>query len=159
MRLSAYKRPESVLVLVYTRNSEVLLMRRHQPKDFWQSVTGSLETDETPLQAARRELQEETGLASQGLKDCHHSHSFEIYPLWRHRYAPGVTRNREHVFRLCLPSRMDISIDRKEHETFVWLNKHDALKRVSSYTNKDAIERWVPESATFVDLQSSDSDA
>lgn len=146
-------------MLVYTKNSEVLLMRRLQPKGFWQSVTGSLEPGETPLQAARRELCEETGLCAHGLKDCHHSQSFEIYPLWRHRYAPGTTENREHVFRLCLASAVSVAIDRREHEAFAWLNKQDALKRVSSYTNREAIERWVPGLAAINNRQESVSDA
>lgn len=159
MQPSLYKRPESVLVLVYTKNSEILLMRRLVPKDFWQSVTGSLEQGETPLQAARRELREETDLSAHGLEDCHHSHGFEIYPLWRHRYAPGTTTNREHVFRLCLASAVAVAIDRKEHEAFVWLTRQEALRRVSSYTNREAIERWVPEPVTMNDRQESVSDA
>ena len=159
MTVSTYKRPESVLVVVYTIRSEVLLLRRLQPKGFWQSVTGSLEAGESPFQAARRELSEETGLSSHGLKDCHHSNSFEIYPLWRHRYEPGVIRNREHVFRLCLSSSMAISIDHKEHEAVVWLEKQEALKRVSSYTNRDAIDRWVSDSASANVSPESVSDA
>jgi dATP pyrophosphohydrolase len=134
-------------------------MRRLQPNDFWQSVTGSLQPDETPLQAARRELREETGLSDRGLKDCHHSHRFEIYPLWRHRYAPGVTKNREHVFRLCLDSAVSVTLDRKEHEIFIWLSRQEALRRVSSYTNREAIERWVPELAAVANRRESIRDA
>ncbi|MEN8130153.1 MAG: dihydroneopterin triphosphate diphosphatase [Pseudomonadota bacterium] len=140
-----YKRPESVLIVVYTIACEVLVLRRLQPMGFWQSVTGSLEWGEQPLQAARRELEEETGLPAEGIVNCQQSHSFEIYPLWRHRYAPGVTRNLEHVFHLCLPSSREIAVDEAEHDAFLWCSREIAIARVSSYTNRDAIVQWVPE--------------
>jgi dATP pyrophosphohydrolase len=140
-----YKRPESVLVVVYTLDGHVLLLRRIQPKDFWQSVTGSLKSGESPLEAASRELSEETGLSSQGLCDCHQSHAFVIYPHWRHHYAPGVTQNREYVFRLAVPVCREIELDTTEHDAYLWLPKFDAAAQVQSYTNRDAIEQWVPE--------------
>ncbi len=145
MEHSRYKRPESILVVVYTIEPRVLLLRRRQPVNFWQSVTGSLEWDETPKQAAHREIKEETGLSSQGLMDCHQSHTFQIFPRWRPLYAPGVTENLEHVFRLCMDNHADIMLDPAEHEAYEWLSKHDALQWVSSYTNRDAIQQWVPD--------------
>ena len=140
-----YKRPESVLVVVYTLDGQVLLLRRVQPPNFWQSVTGSLKWGESPLEAACRELSEETGLSSQGLCDCHQSHAFVIYPYWRQQYAPGVTQNKEYVLRLALPVCRDIELDATEHETYLWLPKSDAAAQVNSYTNRDAIVQWVPE--------------
>ena len=59
-----FKRPESVLVVVTTRAGKVLLLRRADHPEFWQSITGSMEWgDEQPVEAAARELREETGIA------------------------------------------------------------------------------------------------
>ena len=71
-----YKRPESVLVLVYTTTGYVLVLRRIKPENFWQSVTGSLEWGEQAFDAAVRELKEETGLDATGLIDCNFSQQF-----------------------------------------------------------------------------------
>ena len=141
-----YKRPESVLVLVYTSAGEVLLLRRRQPDDFWQSVTGSLEPGETPLDAARRELREETGLAlDEGLVDCRTTNRFVILPAWRTRYAPDVTHNLEYVFRVAFAERPVIRIDPAEHLEYRWLDRQAAAALTGSYTNRDAILAWVPD--------------
>ncbi len=97
---SRYRRPESVLVLVYTPQAEVLLLERRRPFAFWQSVTGSLEHGETHAAAAPRELAEETGLGGEGqLSFSGRQRVFEIDPRWRHRYPPGVTHNTEYEYR------------------------------------------------------------
>ena len=120
------------------------MMRRIYPKDFWQSVTGSLEWDEQPHEAAVRELQEETGLQDQNIHDCHYSQTFEIYSIWRDRYAPGVTQNLEHVFCLQLAEKVDIRLNPKEHDAYKWLPRNQAIDLAFSYTNQEAILRWVP---------------
>lgn len=139
-----FKRPESVLVVVYSADVQVLMLRRHEPPNFWQSVTGSLEWGEQPEQAARRELVEETGLDAALLEDCHESHLFEIYEIWRHRYAEGITENREHVFRLAVPEACPVTLDALEHSEYEWLPRVEAAQRASSYTNRQAILDWVP---------------
>ncbi|MFP5504763.1 MAG: dihydroneopterin triphosphate diphosphatase [Gammaproteobacteria bacterium] len=139
-----YKRPESVLVLVHTVAGEVLLLRRRAPDDFWQSVTGSLEWGETPAQAARRELFEETGLATgDALIDCNTLNRFPILPAWRARYAPDVTENLEHVFRIGFAERPAIRLDPAEHLEYRWLDRDAAAAQATSHTNRDAILAWV----------------
>ena len=138
-----YKRPESVLVLVCTRDAEVLLLRRVEPADFWQSVTGSLRWGESAPEAARRELQEETGLAPEAIEDCARTNRFPIHPAWRARYAPAVQENIEHVFRVCLDGRPTIRLNPREHDAFEWLPAAEAAARVFSWTNRDAITELV----------------
>lgn len=118
-------------------------MERADKTGFWQSVTGSVEGDETPLQAAIREVHEETGLdASQyNLQDWQASNVYEIYPHWRHRYAPGVVENREHLFGLELPSALPIKLEPNEHVRYEWVDWRNAAERVFSWTNVDALKR------------------
>jgi len=141
---TAYKQPESVLVVIYTLAGEVLLLERRQPAGYWQSVTGSLEWGETASAAAVREVREETGLeAGAALVDCGYSNRFEIIPGWRARYAPDVQTNLEHVFRLKCSGRPEIRINPAEHGDFGWFSREEALQRASSRTNHDAIARYV----------------
>ncbi len=135
-----YKRPESVLVLVYNNAGEVLLMRRTKPADFIQSVTGGLAWGESAVQAARRELREETGIeAGNGLVNLHRQVSFPIKPAWRSRYGPSAQNNREHWFALRLPGRRLVRLNSREHSEYFWLPWPEAARLVTSWTNRDAI--------------------
>ena len=137
----AYKIPVSVLVLVHTPDLHVLLIERADRPGFWQSVTGSQDAGETLEQTALRELYEETGIdgARYGLTDWKQQTVFEIYPHWRHRYAPGVTHNTENVFSVEVPPLIDVRLDPREHIAHAWLPWQDAAERVFSCSNAQAI--------------------
>jgi dATP pyrophosphohydrolase len=137
-----YKRPESVLVIVHTTAGEVLMLRRVEPPDFWQSVTGSLRWGETPAAAARRELREETLIDMEPL-DCRTSNRFPILPAWRRRYAPDVTTNLEHVFRVECPVRPAVTLNPREHNSYRWLPCEEAAALAASWTNREALLRFV----------------
>jgi dihydroneopterin triphosphate diphosphatase len=138
----SYKLPVSVLVVVHTADLEVLLLERASHAGYWQSVTGSLDSLEEPLEhAAARELAEETGIdAAQGrLTRWNVTNTFEIYARWRHRFAPGVTHNTEHVFGFRLPLRMPVTLSPEEHVAFEWLPWREAAAKCFSWSNRDAI--------------------
>lgn len=140
----AYKRPESVLVVIHSVDAKVLVMQRKGVgrEAFWQSMTGSLEPGELPEQAAQRELFEETGL-THSVQSCHLSTRFEIRQAALHRYAPGTRWNTEHLFQCLLPQPTEIRLAEDEHTAYEWLPKHEALERIWSSSNREAVMQLV----------------
>lgn len=139
------KIPISVLVVIYKSNGEVLLIERADKVNFWQSVTGSVDSlDEDLWIAAAREVLEETGiniatLPVGSLQDMQHQIEYEIYPQWRYRYAPGVIINTEHWFSLLVPDDTPIQLAPREHVAYQWLDFVDAAKKCFSPSNGEAI--------------------
>ena len=145
-----WKIPESVLVVIHTPALDVLLIRRADAADgieFWQSVTGSKDSADEPLTlTAAREVAEETGIdCTEGsalapqLVDWQVRNIYEIYPQWRARYAPGVTRNTEHLFGLCVPERVEPTLNPREHTAWQWLPFREAADACFSPSNAEAI--------------------
>ncbi len=142
-----YKIPESVLVVIHTADLDVLLIERVDHPGFWQSVTGSKDSVEEDLQeTAVREVAEETGIVIgspkvplANLRDWNLRNVYEIYPVWRHRYAPGVTHNVEHVFGLRVPRELEVTLAPREHSRFAWLPWREAADRCFSSSNAEAI--------------------
>ena len=139
--MTAYKRPVSVLVVIHTPSLDILLLERAAHPGYWQSVTGSQENGEALIDTARREVLEETGLDSAHfqLSDWQQTNTFEIFPEWRHRYAPGVTENTEHVFSLEVPAIQPVTLAPAEHLAYAWLTWQKAAERCFSWSNRDAI--------------------
>lgn len=148
------KIPQSVLVVIHTPALEVLLLERADKPGFWQSVTGSKDALDEPLvQTCVREVFEETGIVigspevpMQALRDWELRNVYEIYPVWRHRYAPGVTHNTEHVFGLQVPRDVAVRLSPREHLQHRWLPWREAADQCFSPSNAEAIlhlPHWV----------------
>jgi len=145
--MPAHKIPESVLVVIFSADLQVLLLERADKPGFWQSVTGSKDTlDEVLRETAIREVFEETGLqigspgiSESALVNWNLSNVYEIYPVWRHRYAEGITHNTEHVFGLQVPNNLPIQLAEREHLQYQWLPWQLAADKCFSPSNAEAI--------------------
>lgn len=142
-----FKIPESVLVVIHTPALDVLLINRADAPNYWQSVTGSKDTAAEPLvHTAVREVLEETGIdcgpgtaLAAALRDWALENVYDIYPRWLHRYEPGVTRNTEHVFGLCVPHGTPVTLNPREHTGYRWLPWRAAADACFSPSNAEAI--------------------
>jgi dATP pyrophosphohydrolase len=142
-----YRIPQSALTVVYNSAGQVLVMQRNDDPDFWQSVTGTLELGEKPIETALREVLEETGIdiieSAYQLVDCQKINTYDIRDRWKHRYPPGTPYNTEHVFAVEVANNQSISLT--EHSAYFWLDKTSAIKKVWSDTNREAILLYVPD--------------
>ena len=124
-------------------------MPTNDPSETNQTADGSAQTrlpkpykiPRSTLIVIYNERMEETGIevSRHALTDWQIENVYEIYPIWRHRYAPGVTHNTEHVFGLRVRDRVAVSLSAHEHLQYVWLPVELAAPLCFSPTNRDAI--------------------
>lgn len=141
-----HKQPRSVQVVIFAETDcghEFLLLRRVASHGgFWQSVTGSLEDEETHPEAAVREVREETGIivSAEDLIDLQLLNTFEIAPQWRNKYAPGVTQNDEVCFAIRI-GKCAVRVDAIEHDAWAWMGYDRAMKMVHWESSTLALAR------------------
>jgi dATP pyrophosphohydrolase len=141
---TGFKIPQSVLVVIHTPQLDVLLIERADAPGFWQSVTGSKDSEgELFEQTAVREVAEETGLDAHApghvLTDWGLENVYDIYPQWLQRYAPGTSQNVERVFGLCIPACGPVILSPREHRAQMWMPWHGAADLCFSPSNAEAI--------------------
>ena len=141
-----YKNNQSVLVVIYAKDTNrVLMLQRQDDPDFWQSVTGTIESGETPKNTAIRELWEEVRLDisenSTALFDCKESIEFEIFPHFRYKYAPNVTHCHEHWFLLAMEQEFEPVLS--EHLAYRWVSPEQAIQMTKSSNNAEAIRKYI----------------
>ena len=141
MNNKRYKNPNSILLIIFTKNFKVLLLRKNLKKELWQSVTGSMELDENPYETALRELKEETGIDKErsDLIFDNKSHKFMIYSEWINRYKESIYSNKEYIFGLKLNEEVSVKLSR-EHSNYKWVDLNEAIYLVFSWTNKAALK-------------------
>lgn len=145
----SYKNNESVLIVIYAESSNrVLMLQRQDDPTFWQSVTGTMEKGEKPVETALREVKEETGIdiiaQNLSLHDCKRSIKFEIFPQFRYKYAPDTQFCTEHWFLLALPEEIEPILT--EHLAYQWLDVQDAIELTKSPNNGLAIQEYLKDS-------------
>ena len=141
-----YKNNQSVLVVIYAKSTNrVLMLQRQDDSTFWQSVTGTLEANETPRTTVIREVGEEVALkieeSSTALFDCKESIEFEIFPHFRYKYAPNVTQCHEHWFLLAIEQEFEPILS--EHLAYQWVSPEQAIQMTKSSNNAEAIRKYI----------------
>lgn len=130
-----------VKVLVHDGTRVLLLHRRPERGNFWQPITGTMETGEDELATARRELVEETGHAVDP-SPLNLSQSFMIeshYLESRHTDRPIIAS--EVAFHARIASDQPIRIDPREHDAWGWFTFADAHERIRWTDDREALER------------------
>jgi lipoyl(octanoyl) transferase len=111
-------RPEEVLLVVIRPGPEFLvLLRSPERHGYWNLVAGGIEEGEEPGAAARRELEEETGLA-QPVR-------FEPLALALGYVRPEGSKVTLHAFLVEAPASWEPVLD-AEHVDYQWCAEDDA---------------------------------
>jgi len=117
----------TISVVPVAPDGKVLLLRRSPERGgFWQQVTGRVEAGETPLEAARRELGEETGAAAEPAP-LDYVHAFALEPAMAARLGGGLRLAREHAFAVALPSGFEPRMG-DEHVEWRWFDPEQAQR-------------------------------
>ncbi|ADW21327.1 MULTISPECIES: NUDIX hydrolase [Thermus] len=107
------------VAIVAVRDGRMLFVRQHRPAVGLAPLeipAGLIEPGEDPLEAARRELAEETGLAG------------DLAPLFSYYVSPGFTDEKTHVFLASNLRETQATPDEDEEIEVVWLEPERALE-------------------------------
>ena len=124
-------RPEEVLLVVFRTGPEFLvLLRSPERHGYWNLVAGGVEEGETPGAAARRELDEESGLA-QPIR-------FGPLPLELGYVRPEGSKVAMHAFLAEAPPGWEPILN-EEHVEYRWCSAADADALLAYPEPRDAV--------------------
>jgi bis(5'-nucleosidyl)-tetraphosphatase len=153
-----YRRPDKILVYLYRRPSassraaavRYLLLQRQPQKshsgNIWQTVVGSVRWGEERIEAARREVFEETGLTMlRGITAIGYAFSFPIrlpkdQKSW---YPPGRTTIDNTVFAAEVIGSRPVRLC-PEHQAYGWFTFEEALAKLHWEEDKEGLLRLHP---------------
>lgn len=125
------------IVVYYQQGNTVEYLLLHYIPGHWDFAKGKLEAGETNIQAAMRELEEETGLA-----DVTIHQGFEELLTYQFRDRSGNSIEKTvHFFVGRVPDRVTSVRLSKEHQGYVWLPYQAALDQLTFSNAKEVLAR------------------
>ncbi|MFL5955654.1 MAG: NUDIX hydrolase [Gaiellaceae bacterium] len=141
-------RTDAEVAIFVTRRgrSEVLLAHRSPAVgSYWHTIAGGIEDDETPPEAATRELAEETGLRDvplhRGATVVEYAYPLSEEPAERRAlYPEGAVEVRVHCFVAEAPDDWEPALD-WEHDAHRWCAPAEAAGLLRWPATADALRR------------------
>ena len=139
--------PEDIAKLPYRRNVGVMVLnadghvwvgqRKDNYKDAWQMPQGGVDDGETPVQAALRELCEETGIKADRVEVVAETAEWIPYDLphdlvprlWKGRFR-GQTQKYFLMRFLGEDAEIDIEQEHQEFSRWKWMRPDDLIDRI-----------------------------
>jgi len=129
-----------IKVMIHNGNRVLLLHRRPERGNFWQPITGTIESGETPIDAARREIVEETGTPGEP-EDMNLVQSFMIDSQFlSSKYASPIIAS-ETGFAAHADPHLPIRMDTEEHDDYGWFTFEEAYGKIRWTDDREALEQ------------------
>lgn len=131
---------ENVAVVVCNREGKVLVCARtDQKEDAWQFPQGGIDAGESVVEAAKRELSEETGITDVSLiaempESIKYRFPEKVFQNFKKRGSDFVGQNQHYVLFLLENNRIKIDFETHPEEiefrAFEWIEPEEAPKRI-----------------------------
>ena len=132
-----HQRHKSAGVIVFRRAGAagaeclfLLVLSRLTKRPLWEFPKGGVEKGETVLEAALRELTEETGIPASDVRLIPDFQRTEDYRFTAGDDGRRTLIHKQVTYFLGETTRSDVVLSAKESSEFAWLNLQDAMKRL-----------------------------
>lgn len=141
--------------IVFNDDYKVLMLRREVKverfKTGWEFIKGALKVDENYLEAALREIKEETNINVKFIDEI--EDTMEVDARYRQKPHYDYVRKKALVF---LYVEGEVKIDKSEHKDYKWMKFEEAIDKVwvefgkeILIKSRELIEKWRTSNHSF----------
>jgi 8-oxo-dGTP pyrophosphatase MutT (NUDIX family) len=139
-----YRRDVSAGIIVFHRSPDgcrfLLLLSRLTKRPLWEFPKGGVDEGETVMEAALRELHEETGLAAGDVSMCEGFQHKEDYRFTSGKGEERILIRKAVTYFLAEANRTEVTLSAHEASDYVWLPLPEALTKVRYAARRRMLE-------------------